>query len=323
MNYKKLGRTGLWVSPLCLGTMNFGAGTDEKEAFRIMDAALDAGINFFDTANNYGFLVDNVGITEKIMGRWFKQGGGRREKTVLATKVHENMFDENDGPNTTSGLSTYKIRRHLKGSMERLQTDHLEIYYLHHVDRTVEFEETLGTMENLQERGIVDYIGVSNFPAWKTAQAQEKFLNKHSFGIAVQQEKYSLLARSIESEVLPACSAYGIGTVAYSPLGGGMLACSAEDTLRRRGNAAEFVKYKAQLEAYSKLCGEAGLRERDVAMAWLIDNPALTAPIIGPRTVEQLENSIKALEIKLPKDMKEELDKIFPGPGVAPESYGW
>lgn len=323
MNYKKLGRTGLWVSPLCLGTMNFGAGTDEKEAFRIMDAALDAGINFFDTANNYGFLVGNVGITEKIMGRWFKQGGGRREKTVLATKVHENMFDENDGPNTTPGLSTYKIRRHLQGSMERLQTDHVEIYYLHHVDRTVAFEEVMGTMENLQERGLIDYIGVSNFPAWKTAQAQEKFLNKHSFGIAVQQEKYSLLARSIESEVLPACSAYGIGTVAYSPLGGGMLACSAEDTLRRRGNVGEMAKYKAQLEAYSRLCGEAGLRERDVAMAWLIENPALTAPIIGPRTVEQLEDAIKALEIRLPEDMKAELDKIFPGPGTAPESYGW
>lgn len=323
MEYRKLGRTGLWVSPLCLGTMNFGAGTDEKEAFYIMDAALDAGINFFDTANNYGFLVGKVGITEEIIGRWFKQGGGRREKTVLATKVHEDMFDNNDGPNTTPGLSAYKIRRHLKKSMERLCTDHVEIYYLHHVDRTVEFGEIFGTMENLRDQGLIDYIGISNFPAWKTAQVQERFQNKNSFGIAVQQEKYSLLTRNIESEVLPACSAYGIGTVAYSPMGGGMLACSAEDTLRRRGNKTEAVRYKAQLEAYSKLCREAGIPERTVALAWLLQKPELTAPIIGPRTPDQLEDSLKALEVTLPEDMLKELDRIFPGPGVAPESYGW
>lgn len=323
MEYKKLGRTGLRVSSLCLGTMNFGAGTDEKEAFRIMDAALDAGINFFDTANNYGFLVGKVGITEEIMGRWFKQGGGRREKTVLATKVHENMFDENDGPNTEPGLSAYKIRRHLDGSLKRLQTDHVEIYYLHHIDRSVSFEESMGTMQNLWERGLVDYLGVSNYPAWKTAQTQEKFLAEKKFGIAVQQERYSLVTRNIESEVLPACREYGIGTVAYSPMGGGLLACSAEDTLRRRGNSADFEKYKPQLEAYSKLCKEAGLRERDVALAWLIQNPNLTAPIIGPRTLEQLNDSIHAMEVKIPEDMMKELDRIFPGPGVAPESYGW
>lgn len=323
MEYKKMGRTGLWVSPLCLGTMNFGAGTDEKEAFRIMDSALDAGINFFDTANNYGFLVGKVGITEEIMGRWFKQGGGRREKTVLATKVHEDMYDVNDGPNTKPGLSAYKIRRHLQKSMERLQTDHVEIYYLHHVDRSAVFEEAFGSLENLQERGLIDYIGISNFPAWKTVQAQEKFLNKGSFGIAVQQEKYSLLCRNIESEVLPACGAYGIGTVAYSPMGCGMLACSVEDTLRRRGNAREVEEHKEQLEAYSKLCKEAGIPERTVALAWLIQNPNLTAPVIGPRTAEQLEDSLKALEVKLPEDMLAELDRIFPGPGIAPESYTW
>lgn len=323
MEYKKLGRTGLRVSQLCLGTMNFGAGTEEKEAYRIMDAALEAGINFFDTANNYGFLVGKVGITEKIIGRWFQQGGGRREKTVLATKVHEDMFDENDGPNTKPGLSAYKIRRHINSSLKRLQTDHVEIYYLHHVDRSVEFEEAFGTMQNLQERGLIDYIGISNFPAWKTVQAQEKFLNKNSFGIAVQQERYSLVARNVESEVLPACRAYGIGTVAYSPMGGGLLACSVEDSLRRRGNAAEIEKHKEQLQEYSRICREAGLRERDVALAWLIQNPDLTAPIIGPRTLEQLYDSIKATEIVLPEDMKKELDRIFPGPGEAPEAYGW
>lgn len=323
MEYKKLGRTGLRVSGLCLGTMNFGAGTDEKEAHRIMDAALEAGINFFDTANNYGFLVGKVGITEEIIGRWFQLGGGRREKTVLATKVHEDMFDENDGPNTAPGLSAYKIRRHFKESLRRLQTDHVEIYYLHHVDRSASFEEVFGTMDELRAQGCFDYIGISNFPAWKTAQIQEKFAAAHSFGIAVQQERYSLVARSIESEVLPACAEYGIGTVAYSPLGGGLLSCSAEDTLRRRGNASDILRHKEQLQEYSKLCREAGLRERDVAMAWLTGNPRLTAPIIGPRTLEQLYDSVKAMELKLPEDMKKELDRIFPGPGEAPEAYAW
>ena len=323
MKYRKLGRTGLRVSSLCLGTMNFGAGTEEKEAFYIMDAALDAGINFFDTANNYGFLVGKPGITEEIIGRWFQQGGGRREKTVLATKVHEDMFDETDGPNTTPGLSVYKIRRHLKKSMERLHTDHVEIYYLHHVDRTVEVEEIFGGMTNLQERGLIDYIGVSNFPAWKTVQAQERFRSKGSFGISVQQETYSLINRSIESEVLPACSAYGIGIVAYSPLGCGVLSCSAEDTLRRRGNEKEIAKHRRQLEDYSRLCKDAGIPEGITALAWLLQRTDLTAPIIGPRTYQQLEDSIKALEIKLPEDMLKELDRIFPGPGTAPEAYGW
>lgn len=323
MDYKYLGRTGLKVSTLCLGTMNFGAGTDEKEAFRIMDAALDAGINFFDTANNYGMMVGKPGITEEMIGRWFHQGGCRREKTVLATKVHEDMHDPNDGPNTVPGLSAYKIRRHLKESLRRLQTDHVEIYYLHHVDRHAAFEEAFGTMDALQKQGCFDYIGISNFPAWKTAQVQEKFAAIHSFGIAVQQERYSLLSRNIESEVLPACDAYGIGTVAYSPLGGGLLACSSEDTLRRRGNTGAVAKYKDQLEAYSKLCREAGMRERDVALAWLTANPKLTAPIIGPRTLEQFIDSLKASEIKLSADMLEELDRIFPGPGIAPEVYAW
>lgn len=323
MEYTKLGCTGLNVSRLCLGTMNFGAATDEKEAFRIMDAALDAGINFFDTANNYGFMVGKVGITEEIIGRWFAQGNGRREKTVLATKVHEDMFDPLDGPNSAPGLSAYKIHRHLEGSLRRLKTDHIELYYMHHIDRSCSFEELWDSLESITKRGLADYIGASNFPAWKIVQAQEKAAARHFFGIAVQQERYSLLTRSIESEVLPACQEYGIGVVAWSPLCGGLLALSSEDTFRSRGNSEEYQKHQDQLNAYSKLCREAGMRERDVALAFLLSNPSLTAPIIGPRTLEQLYDSLKALELKLPEDMKQELERIFPGPGIAPEAYAW
>lgn len=323
MEYTKLGRTGLSVSRICLGTMNFGTVTEEKEAFRIMDAALDAGINFIDTANNYGQMTGNEGITETIIGRWFSMGGGRRERTVLATKVHEDMKNPYDGPNTAPGLSAYKIRRHLKASLERLQTDHLEIYYMHHVDRHCSMEELWETFQALFQSGVIDYVGASNFPAWKIAQAQERAAMRHFMGIALQQERYSLLHRFIESEVLPACKEYGLGVVTWSPLGGGMLAGNVDDMVRRKGNTAKIKLYEEQLRAYGRLCRDAGLKEGDVALAWILSNPAITAPIIGPRTCEQFEASLKALEIKLPCDMLAELDRIFPGPGAAPEAYAW
>lgn len=323
VEYINLGRTGLHVSRICLGTMNFGAVTEEKEAFRIMDAALDAGINFIDTANNYGQIVGKMGITETIIGRWFAQGDGRRERTVLATKVHEDMGNPYDGPNTVPGLSAYKIRRHLRASMERLQTEHIELYYMHHIDRNCSFEELWGTFQALFQEGKIDYVGASNFPAWKIVQAQEKAVMRHFLGIAVQQERYSLVARSIESEVLPACKEYGIGVVTWVPLGGGLLAGNVDNMARRKGNSAKIKLYENQLRAYSKLCFDAGLKEEDVALAWILNNPIITAPVIGPRTYEQFESSLKALEIKLPSDMLADLDKIFPGPGIAPEAYAW
>ena len=166
MEYTHLGRSGLLVSKLCLGTMAFGNSCDEKEAHRIMDAALDAGINFFDSADNYGKATNNEGITEKIIGRWFKQGGGRRERVVLTTKVHEEMHNPYDGPNSPGGLSAYKVRRHLRESMERLQTDHVELYFMHHIDRTTSWEEMWDVFEQLYRDGLIDYVGTSNHPAW-------------------------------------------------------------------------------------------------------------------------------------------------------------
>lgn len=321
MEYTKLGRCGLRVSRLCLGTMNFGSGTEEKEAFRIMDAALDAGINFFDTANNYGFLTGNEGITEEIIGRWFAQKGSRRERVVLATKVHEDMKNPEDGPNSAAGLSIYKIRRHFKESLRRLQTDHVEIYYMHHIDRSITWTEAWDAFQNLYDRGLVDYIGASNFPAWEIARAQGEAEKRNFMGISVEQDRYNLTCRLPELEVLPACEALGVGFVAWAPLGGGMLAGKSEDSLRRIGLADSNLE---KAEAYRKACGEAGLKEADAALAWLLNNPRLTAPIIGIRTMEQLNSSLHALDIKLSQDFVEELDRIFPGPGgPSPEAYAW
>lgn len=324
MEYTKLGRTGLYVSRLCLGTMNFGCTTPEKDAFYIMDAALDAGINFFDTANNYGFLTGNQGITEEIIGRWFKQGGSRRERVVLATKVHEDMHDPADGPNTTPGLSIYKIRRHLEASLRRLQTEHVELYYMHHIDRSVTWQENWDAFQNLFERGLIDYVGASNFPAWQLALAQGEAKARRFMGISVEQDKYNLNCRLPELEVLPACAALGIGFVAWSPLDGGLLTGKGEQTLRRDNNRENYEKYKDKLVAFSKLCGEAGVREADAAQLWLLTRPGVTAPILGVRTLEQLNSCLRVLEMKPDAAFMDALDRIFPGPGgAAPEAYAW
>jgi len=320
MEYTRLGRTGLYVSRLCLGTMNFGCSTPEKEAFKIMDAALEAGINFFDTANNYGFLTGDQGITEEIMGRWFAQGNGRRERTVLATKVHEAMKDPYDGVNDTPGLSIYKIRRHVEASLRRLKTDHIEVYYMHHIDRNVTWDETWDVFQNLFEKGVIDYVGASNFPAWELARAQGEAKKRNFLGIAIEQDRYSLVSRMPELEVLPACEALGIGFVAWAPLGGGVLAGPAKDGVRRVGLGGDIQE---KVDAFQKVCQEAGLREADAALAWTLENKTLTAPIIGVRTLSQLEDSLRVMEVKLSKDVVAEFDKIFPGPGIAPEAYAW
>lgn len=324
MQYTKLGRTGLYVSRLVLGTMNFGSTTDEKDAFYIMDAALDAGINFFDTANNYGFLTGHPGITEQIIGNWFAQGGNRRERVVLATKVHEDMCDPTDGPNTKPGLSIYKVRRHFEKSLQRLKTEHVELYYMHHIDRSVTWDENWDAFQNLQERGLIDYIGASNFPAWEIATAQQEAKARHFMGIAVEQDKYNLNSRIPELEVLPCCKAYGIGFIAWGPLDGGLLSGKGKDTLRRKNNKANYEKYADRLTAFSKACNDAGIPEAEAAQAWILQNPSVTAPIIGVRTLDHLKSCLHVLDIKLDPAFVEELNSIFPGTGgEAPEAYDW
>jgi aryl-alcohol dehydrogenase-like predicted oxidoreductase len=325
MEYTKLGRTGLNVSRLCLGTMNFGPETEEKDAYRIMDAALDAGINFFDTANVYGG-EGHRGRTEEIIGRWFAQGGNRRERVVLATKVYNFMEDPNDGPNEGRGLSAYKIRRHLEGSLRRLQTDHVELYQMHHVDLSVSWDELWGSFESAVNAGKVGYIGSSNFAGWHLAVAQAAAKERHFLGLVSEQHKYNLLCRDPELEVLPAAQSFGIGVIPWSPLDGGLLGRNAlSHTGSRSARASERVeKHRTQLESFSKLAKELGEHQDTIALAWLLSNPAVTAPIIGPRTVEQFEDSLRVLEVKLTEDVLGRLHEIFPGPGKpAPEAYAW
>jgi aryl-alcohol dehydrogenase-like predicted oxidoreductase len=320
MDYRHLGRSGLLVSPLCLGTMNFGPETTEADSFVIMDHALEAGINFFDTANGYG-----GGETEKIVGRWFAQGGQRREKVVLATKVYGNVAG--DWPND-SKLSARHIRDACEASLRRLQTDHIDLYQMHHVDRSTPWEEIWQAMDLLVAQGKVLYVGSSNFAGWHIAKANEAARHRNSFGLVSEQSLYNLKTRTIELEVIPACTDYGVGLLPYSPLGSGLLAGSLrEATEGRRANpgmkaAADWLK--DMLEAWEKVCAELGERPADVAIAWLLANPVVAAPILGPRTLEQFEGSLRSVEIKLEKDVLRRLDKIFPGPGgPAPEAYAW
>lgn len=330
MKYTHLGRTGLKVSRLCLGTMNFGPRTEEKDCFAIMDRALDLGINFFDTANLYGRPNNGYpGWTEEIMGRWFKQGGGRREQVVLATKVYGDMQDPNDGPNSAPGLSAYKIRRHMEASLRRLQTDHIELYQMHHIERHAPWEEIWGAMEQLVFSGQTSYIGSSNFGARHLIFAQHAAEKRHFLGLVSEQHRYSLVCRLPELELLPSAAELGIGVIPWSPLGGGMLSGRVLDTSNQTQRvsevAAQLSDYqRRQLEDYTALCHDLGEKEADVALAWLLSNPAVTAPIIGPRTIEQLDSAIRAVEIDLSADVLKRLDEIFPGPGgEAPEAYAW
>lgn len=326
MQYTYLGKSGLKVSRICLGTMNFGPATDEKEAFRIMDAALDAGVNFFDTANIYGW-GENSGLTEEIIGRWFKQGGGRREKVVLATKVYGSMHDDTDGPNNDAGLSAYKIRRHLEGSLRRLQTDHVELYQMHHVDPAISWDELWGAFENAVHQGKIGYVGSSNFAGWQIAVAQSEAKNRHFLGLVSEQHKYSLNCRLPELEVLPAAKELGLGVIPWSPLDGGLLGRNALQKLEgtRSGGIAERIEsHQTQLEQFSALCRELGEPQDTIALAWVAANPAVTAPIIGPRTLEQFETALKCLDVPLDEAVLKRLDEIFPGPGgQAPNAYAW
>ncbi|ABQ92869.1 MULTISPECIES: aldo/keto reductase [unclassified Roseiflexus] len=323
MQYARLGRTGLRVSRLCLGTMNFGPLTSEADSFAIMDRALELGINFFDTANVYGWKMGE-GITEQIIGRWFAQGGGRREKVVLATKVYGKM---GDWPNE-SRLSALHIRRACEASLRRLQTDYIDLYQMHHIDRDTPWEEIWQAMEQLVREGKVLYVGSSNFAGWHIAQANEAAQRRNFMGLVSEQSLYNLSARMIELEVIPACQSYGVGIIPWSPLGGGLLGGVLQKVAEgRRADARmqeRIEKHRAQLEAYEGFCREIGERPADVALAWLLQQPAVTAPIIGPRTLDQLNGSLRALEITLSDEALARLDAIWPGPGgPAPEAYAW
>jgi aryl-alcohol dehydrogenase-like predicted oxidoreductase len=323
MEYVRLGRSGLKVSRLCLGTMNFGPYAGEAESHAMMDRALELGVTFFDTADVYGWQTGE-GVTERIIGRWLAQGGGRRERVVLATKVYGKM---GSGPNDVR-LSARHIREACDASLRRLQTDHIDLYQMHHVDRETPWDEIWQAMEILVAQGKVLYVGSSNFAGWHIARAQEAASRRHFLGIVSEQSLYNLSMRTIELEVLPACREYGVGVLPWSPLASGTLAGVLDDRGAGR-RARELVstklqKHRVQIEAFERFCRQRGEAPADVALAWTLANPVVTAPIIGPRTMEQLVGAVGALGVHLDAAALQRLDEIWPGPGgEAPEAYAW
>jgi NDP-hexose C3-ketoreductase / dTDP-4-oxo-2-deoxy-alpha-D-pentos-2-ene 2,3-reductase len=330
MEYTQLGRSGLSVSRLVLGTMNFGPETSEEDSHAIMDRAHEHGINFFDTANVYGWQKGE-GITEQIIGRWFAKGGGRREKTVLATKLYGSM---GDWPNETF-LSALNIRRAADESLRRLQTDHIDLYQMHHVDRNTPWDEIWEAFSVLRQQGKVLYFGSSNFAGWHLAQAQEAARSRHFLGLVSEQSIYNLMTRWVELEVLPAARHYGIGVIPWSPLHGGLLGGvlrkqreggASRSTSGRSADALE--KYRDRIEGYEKLSADLGADPADLGIAWLLHQEGVTAPIIGPRKREQLDGSLRAVDLKLEQETLDKLDELFPAPGPngskpAPEAYAW
>ncbi len=323
MDYTQLGRSGLSVSRLVLGTMNFGPETSEEDSHAIMDRALEHGINFFDTANVYGWRKGE-GWTEQIIGRWFAQGGGRREKVVVATKLYGSM---SDWPNDTF-LSARNIRLACEGSLKRLQTDYIDLYQMHHVDRNTPWDEIWEAMSTLRQQGKILYVGSSNFAGWHIAQAQEAAKARHFLGLVSEQSIYNLARRDVERETLPAARAYGLGVIPWSPLMGGLLGGvirkEQQGSRRTQGRAREFLdEHRDQVEAYEEFCAELGESPADVALAWLLAQDGVTGPIVGPRTSEQLDGALHALELRLDDKATQRLDEIWPGFQTSPEDYAW
>ncbi|MFD7441476.1 aldo/keto reductase [Streptomyces sp. NPDC059909] len=329
MKYTQLGRTGLKVGRLVLGTMNFGPQTDEADSHTIMDAALDAGINLFDTANVYGW-GENKGRTETIIGNWFAKGGDRRDKVVLATKVYANMAAEGEAWPNHDKLSALNIRRAVEASLKRLRTDHIDLYQFHHVDRDTPVEEIWQAVDVLIQQGKILYAGSSNFPGWKIAQTNETARRLGSYGLVSEQCLYNLAERRAEMEVIPAAQEYGLGVIPWSPLHGGLLGGvikkEVEGGRRASGRSADALantSVRAQIQTYEDLLDKHGLEPGEVALAWLLTRPGVTGPIVGPRTADQLASALRAVELELSEELLAELDGIFPGPGPSPEAFAW
>lgn len=329
MNYNHLGRTGVKVSPITLGCMNFGELTDERGSFSIMDTALNAGINLFDTADVYGGpqspdMAKGYGTSEEIIGKWLTQDKSRRDKIVLATKVYQPM---DTGPNDKY-LSAYHIRRACEASLRRLKTDHIDLYQMHHIDRSTPWEEIWQAFEQLIREGKITYVGSSNFAGWDIATAQCSAASRNLLGLASEQSLYNLTQRTLELEVIPALRHFGIGLVTWSPVGmgllGGVLKKISGGRRATAGMMAQIEARRPQLQAYEALCDELGESPALVALAWLLNNRAVTSVISGPRTADQLHENLKAVELKLSDETLSKLDAIWPGPGgEAPGAYAW
>lgn len=303
--------------------MNLGKLVDEQNSFALLDAALDAGINFIDTADVYGGIGAR-GRTEEIIGRWMAHGGGRREKIVLATKLYGKMGEVQNA----RGLSAFHIRQACDGSLRRLQTDHIDLYQMHHVDRATPWAEIWQAMDQLIQSGKVIYTGSSNFAAWNIVQAQYKAHERNLAGIVSEQSLYNLANRMIELEVIPACRALGIGLLPWSPLAEGLLAGILGGVIGVRKQTEivqkQLAKVRKQVQEYEAFCSSSGREPESVALAWLLKNPIVSSVIIGPRTIEQLNGMIEGMKVSLHENDMTTLNSIWPGPGgEAPEAYAW
>jgi len=327
VEYRSLGRSGVMVSPLCLGTMNFGMPTDEATSIEIVNRALDAGINFIDTANVY-----NAGESERIVGKALKLNG-KRDAVVLATKVHGGM---GPGPNDR-GVTRYHIMKAAEDSLRRLQTDHIDLYQIHRPVFTIPQDETLRALDDLVRQGKVRYIGSSTFPAWRLMEA---LAISDKLGLAryiTEQPPYNLLDRRVENELVPLAQSHGVGLLPWSPLAGGILAGRyqtgakppADSRLARSGGffgERASTLAVAAAEKVTALAKQRGMTAGQLALAWVKDQPCVTAPIIGPRTLDQLDELLAVLDKHLSAEDLAALDEVN-GPGSAVSDFhnttGW
>ncbi|MFT7245279.1 MAG: NDP-hexose 2,3-enoyl reductase [Candidatus Azotimanducaceae bacterium] len=321
MQYRQLGRSGLQVSQICLGTMNFGPRTSEPDSFEILNVAVNAGINFVDTANQYGGAL-GVGSTETILGNWLAEDRTRRDTLVLATKVHEPMSDDiND-----RGLSARHIQMACDASLKRLGVEHIDLYQMHHIDRVTPIEEIWQAMERLIAQGKITYVGSSNFPGWAIARANEKAIARQQLGLISEQGLYNLIERRAEMEVLPACLEYGLGLIPWSPLAGGLLAGSktAAGGRRQSEEMQQAIKARSdQLNQFEVLCNELTESPSTIALAWLLHQPGVAATIVGPGAAAQLSSILHVPDISLSSEVLKRIDGIFPPCGASPEAYAW
>jgi aryl-alcohol dehydrogenase-like predicted oxidoreductase len=328
MNYRTLGTTGTKVSPLCLGAMMFGAwgNPDHDESVRIIDRALDAGINFIDTADVY-----SRGESEEIVGKAL--AGGKRDNVVLATKVHGTMGDD---PNEF-GNSRRWIIKEVENSLRRLKTDWIDLYQIHRPEADTDIDETLGALTDLVRAGKVRYIGSSTFPASQIVEAQWVAQRRGRERFVCEQPPYSLLVREIEKDVLPTAQRHGMGVIPWSPLAGGWLSgqwrkgqdAPSSTRADRIPDRYDLSKPENQLkldkaDALAVLAEESGMTLIEMAIAFVIRHPAVTAAIIGPRTMEQLESQLTAAEVTLSDEVLDKIDEIVPpGVNLSPADGGW
>jgi aryl-alcohol dehydrogenase-like predicted oxidoreductase len=330
IEHRELGSTGVLVSPLCLGAMMFGAwgNTDHDDSIRIIHRALDSGINFIDTADVY-----SRGESEEIVGKAL--AGGRRESVVLATKVHGKMDDHD--PNQF-GNSRRWITQEVENSLRRLKTDWIDLYQIHRPELDTDIDETLGALSDLVRAGKVRYIGSSTFPPSQIVEAQFTAQRRGRERFVCEQPPYSLLHRAVEAEVLPLARKYGMGVIPWSPLAGGWLSGKYGKGGESPGSSrrAQMIPSRydmsipanqqklAAAQALGELADEAGMPLIELALAFVAGHPAVTAPIIGPRTLEQLDSQLPALERTLSAELLDKIDQIVPpGVNVNPSERGW